>query len=233
MVKKLLIYVFFLVALFAQIARAQSYHGPDYYFCVRIWPTWTGTTSYFTAYYDGRHFSNVQNLKNREFFLQIIGKEKSPANFFSENLFVKYGIYTSAMIAVDNSTDHFKIHKQFYPVGAEYCFDPYTELHGDTLISICYFTYLDSLWKLRYYTYPYKKNDSDTLGWTMNKANPWIPNSEQMKLLASYGMDTVSFIIFGEGLFKLLKDMNDPQWVAKYKTLGNGTDNQTSTTENR
>ncbi len=76
---------------------------------------------------------------------------------------------------------------------------------------------IDSLWKLRYAVYPYKKNSPDTIGWTMNFANPFHPTHKQKQILYSLGMDTTYYIIFGENFYNLLKLMNDPHWVENYK----------------
>jgi len=76
---------------------------------------------------------------------------------------------------------------------------------------------IDSLWKLRFAVYPYKKENADTLGWTENFQNPFVPKPAQKQILAQMGMDTVFYTIFGENLFNLLKAMNDPRWIAQYK----------------
>ena len=76
---------------------------------------------------------------------------------------------------------------------------------------------IDSLWKLRFAVYPYKRNSADTLGWTGNFQNPFVPTHAQKKILAQMGMDTVFYTIFGDNLFHLLKAMENPQWVENYK----------------
>ncbi len=76
---------------------------------------------------------------------------------------------------------------------------------------------IDSLWKLRYAVYPYHIESPDTLGWTGNIQNPYVPTPAQKRILAQMGMDTVFYTIFGDNLFHLLKAMEDPQWVANYK----------------
>ncbi len=90
---------------------------------------------------------------------------------------------------------------------------------------------LDSLWKLRYAVYPYHVESSDTLGWTGNIKNPYVPTHAQKRILAQMGMDTTFYTIFGDNLFRLLKAMEDPQWIANYKNARD--DNQTSPAEDR
>lgn len=80
-----------------------------------------------------------------------------------------------------------------------------------------------SLWKLRYAEYPYKTNDS-TQGWTNNFKNPFMPFPSQMKILKQYGLNNINDYIYGDNLFKLLKDMENPQWVAKYIEAGKDTE---------
>lgn len=72
------------------------------------------------------------------------------------------------------------------------------------------------LWRLRYYRYPFENFSNDTLGWTYNKANPFMPTTKQMKILSNYGLRSFSDIIFGENLFRLLKDMENIQWVENF-----------------
>ncbi len=78
-------------------------------------------------------------------------------------------------------------------------------------------TIIDSLWKLRFAVYPYQTNSPDTLGWTQNFANPYVPTHKQKQILASLGMDTTLYTIFGNDLFHLLKLMCNPQWKNMYK----------------
>ena len=76
---------------------------------------------------------------------------------------------------------------------------------------------IDSLWKLRYAVYPFATMSRDTLGWTGNFKNPYVPTHSQKQILYSVGMDSSFYVIFGENFFKLLQLMNDPNWVERYK----------------
>lgn len=96
---------------------------------------------------------------------------------------------------------------------------------------------LDDLWRLRYVEYPYKTqkaliierhhlNDStanaiptmNTSGWSANDSIPFIPTKSQMLMLKKFGMKRMNDFVYGENAFKLLKSMQNPQWVSKYKT---------------
>lgn len=73
------------------------------------------------------------------------------------------------------------------------------------------------LWKLRYMEYPYKKQDSDTLGWSNNAEYPEMPSQEQLAMLKQYGITRVQDLCYGHNMFTLLKDMSNNQWIARYK----------------
>ncbi len=87
----------------------------------------------------------------------------------------------------------------------------------DALGRVVGYGIIDSLWKLRFAVYPYRIDSPDTLGWTGNRKNPYVPTSAQKRILARMGMDTVFYTIFGDNLFHLLHAMENPQWVANYK----------------
>ncbi len=78
-------------------------------------------------------------------------------------------------------------------------------------------TVIDSLWKLRYAVYPFERHDADTLGWTNNFQNPYLPTSKQKRILYNLGMDTTFYVIYGDNFFALLKAMNNPAWIKNYK----------------
>ncbi|MBQ1697308.1 MAG: hypothetical protein II075_05455 [Bacteroidales bacterium] len=73
------------------------------------------------------------------------------------------------------------------------------------------------LWKLRYMEFPYKKMDSDTLGWSNNVEYPEMPSPEQLAMLKQYGITRVQDLCYGHNMFMLFKDMSNPQWIARYK----------------
>jgi hypothetical protein len=76
------------------------------------------------------------------------------------------------------------------------------------------------LWKLRYAIYPFKVQTKDTLGWTQNFENPYMPNEKQMLILKEYGLNDINGFIWGDNLFRLLKDMESRDWVVRYHDAG-------------
>jgi hypothetical protein len=76
---------------------------------------------------------------------------------------------------------------------------------------------IDNLWKLRYAVYPYNTGNSVMKGWGVNPKNEDLPSPGQMELLKTFGLTRIGDYIEGENLFKLLKAMEDPEWLTKYK----------------
>ncbi len=186
---------FFIIALLFSAAGIYAQANNGYVFVVKIAPSWRGLVTYYEAFYNGRSFSETKALTKRQFVLRAAGLERSLANPQAENLWYKYGI--------DLPVDRYnkaKI-KNNYMVNQGFPTPPV----------------VDSLWKLRFAVYPYKTESLDTLGWTGNFKNPYVPTHAQKVILARMGMDTTFYTIFGDNLFHLLKAMQDPQWIAKYK----------------
>ncbi len=71
---------------------------------------------------------------------------------------------------------------------------------------------IKDLWKLRYALYPFGK--SQETGW--GQANG-VPNDAQMQILAKYGIERISDVIYGDNLIMLLRDLEDPAWIARYQ----------------
>ncbi len=77
---------------------------------------------------------------------------------------------------------------------------------------------LDQLWKLKYSEYPYeRRKNPDTKGWAKMK---YSPSPEQLRYLQrNYGIKFITDFIYGKNLFRLLKDMQDPNWVSNYMNM--------------
>ena len=77
---------------------------------------------------------------------------------------------------------------------------------------------LDQLWKLKYSEYPYdRRHNQDTKGWAKMK---YSPSPGQLRYLQqNYGIKFITDYIYGKNLFRLLKDMQDPNWVSNYMSL--------------
>lgn len=81
-------------------------------------------------------------------------------------------------------------------------------------------TGIDDLWRLRYKTHPQYRvnhfNEDQTVfgGWTSEDK---YPSNGQINILRQYGISNLIDFFYGEKAFILFKDMQDPNWVAKYK----------------
>lgn len=75
---------------------------------------------------------------------------------------------------------------------------------------------IDSLWKIRFATYPYRTLAED--GWS-NKLHKPSPSQEQY-LYNRYGVRSVDANFFLDTSFwMLMQDVTDPNWIANYKSL--------------
>ena len=85
-----------------------------------------------------------------------------------------------------------------------------------TLITTPYCTALDSLWKIRYRTYPFAgKSD---LGWSKDDICPSL--TQKKYLFERYGNPHIDSKYFLDTSFwKLLRDVRDTNWISHYKSL--------------
>ncbi len=74
----------------------------------------------------------------------------------------------------------------------------------------------DELWKLRFWEYPFKQREGHQpgLGWAEARTQP---SERQQLLLCGYGLCSLTQIACGEDLFRLLRDVEDPEWVDNYR----------------
>lgn len=74
----------------------------------------------------------------------------------------------------------------------------------------------DELWKLRFQEFPFQQMEGQHpgLGWAENRMGP---SGRQMLLLSGYGLNNLHDLICGDDLFRLLHDVNDPDWVDNYR----------------
>ncbi|HMQ77184.1 MAG TPA: hypothetical protein PKE21_14040 [Flavobacteriales bacterium] len=75
---------------------------------------------------------------------------------------------------------------------------------------------LDDLWKLRFWEYPLHVQDGQRVGkgWAEQPLNP---SPRQMLLLSNYGLRHPTDLCHGEAMFRLLRDVSDPEWVDNYR----------------
>jgi len=72
---------------------------------------------------------------------------------------------------------------------------------------------LQILWKLKYSDHPFDKHADK--GWSQKL---YRPTDSQILFLQQYGITRMHDYFYGENMWKLLKDVQDPDWIAKYKS---------------
>jgi len=97
--------------------------------------------------------------------------------------------------------------------GVAACMIQQTE-NGGQLVPYC--SVLDELWKLRFWEYPLHIPDAGGMGkgWAEERNNP---SPRQMLLLGGYGLRHPTDLCHGEAMFRLLRDVSDPDWVDNYR----------------
>lgn len=76
---------------------------------------------------------------------------------------------------------------------------------------------LGDIWKIRYQEYPYEAQQTMPPGWA---GKMFVPSDAQWTFLKeNYGYEALSQFLYGEKMWKLLQDMQDPNWVAQYSSL--------------
>lgn len=80
------------------------------------------------------------------------------------------------------------------------------------------------LWKIRFYENPY---EFDVRGWSQGQFKPSRYQSEL--ILKEYGVKNVlTDYFYGDTLYKLLRDVQDPVWVETYRFISPDTTNSTN-----
>lgn len=75
---------------------------------------------------------------------------------------------------------------------------------------------VDDIWKLRYSSYPFAGYPGDNNGWSSGGIHP---SDGQQMLITTYGPKFYSDWIIADEAFRLLHDMEDPNWVSSYKAM--------------
>lgn len=77
----------------------------------------------------------------------------------------------------------------------------------------------DSLWKVRFFEHP---TVYDAYGWSHGR---YRPSQKQLEYLANeYGIQNLlTEYIYGENLYKLLRDMQNTSWIINYSSLAKDT----------
>lgn len=73
----------------------------------------------------------------------------------------------------------------------------------------------DHLWKIRFNEHP---SNYDELGWSHGRYKP--SQKQQEFLYQEYGLlNILTDYVYGENLYKLLRDIRDKNWITLYSTL--------------
>jgi hypothetical protein len=156
-------------------------------------------------YEDPAKSNEFTNISEASFLNIALGWGESSANPNKENLFTKYDV-SNCGYKGDTVIKHMIVKGGFF------C-DP-----------------LADIWRLRYSEWPYafqpprQKNQQPSVnnpvgpgpGWAREKLNP---SEGQQEILKGYGPnDFYEDVIFGEKAFQLLHDIQDANWVGRYKS---------------
>lgn len=123
-----------------------------------------------------------------QFVMQAQGAMPSAANPGGVNLFLKYDVRG--------------------------CMLPSSADDKPRIVSDC--GVFDELWKLRFWKFPFRQGEGQQTG------NGWAemqtrPSERQQLLLCGYGLCNPTDLACGEDLFRLLRDIEDPEWVDNYR----------------
>lgn len=77
----------------------------------------------------------------------------------------------------------------------------------------------EELWKIRFYEHPY---NFDTPGWSQGQYTPSVYQNEFLR--KEYGLNNIlTEYIYGDSLFKLLRNVQSQAWIMNYKTAARDT----------
>lgn len=75
----------------------------------------------------------------------------------------------------------------------------------------------DLLWKLRYSEFPYDTESRQEQGWA---GKMFVPSDAQWAFLKeNYDYDELTDFIYGDNMWKLLKDIQDPNFASQYSSM--------------
>ncbi len=189
-----IVFIIFSMSVFSQTDFGTDDSKNYYTFGVRIIPNGASVGQFYMIYAPNNKIQDTYPISKDDFIRGLIGDKyyRTKANPNKENLLAKNGI---------NSWET-----------------------------------INNLWKLRYFKYPYcvdcdslsanyqvdsTGNPPEFMGWTNNSSNPYMPAPGQMDILKNYGLPTINEYIYGDNLFRLLKDMEDNSWISTYRQAVN------------
>lgn len=212
--KNVITSIFFLVLtnfLFSQNAKFCSEENVNiYFFGVRIVSVNNGIGQFYIVYAPKGNIENLQTISKTQFLNQAQGIEDSEVNAGNVDLFTKFGVVDSLRLVN-------LVVSSISPVPTDLDVYNYTlKTKFDTQVGLIAESAVNKLWKLRYAIYPLAFFNDDTLGWTNNTENQYMPKKGQMDILKTYGIEKINDYIWGDNLFRLLRDMENKEWVETY-----------------
>ncbi|MCG8576874.1 MAG: hypothetical protein MI810_18480 [Flavobacteriales bacterium] len=146
-------------------------------------------------------------------FLQMRGDQITGARLVREDVFMYTAMgHWPGLVNLDREN-------LFEKYGVDSCFLVYDEYDK---VAGWYAKPFRLLWKLRFYEHPYQ---FDTPGWSQGRIKPSLYQMQFIK--QEYGVKNVlTEYFYGDTLFKLLRDVQNPQWISLYKTADSTIFNQ-------
>ncbi len=138
----------------------------------------------------------IKYIPVRLWVRQFLGYDKSNANPECENFAKKY--------------DVFKVPDEVIEMGKEEI-EIYSIARTESI--------LRNLWRLRYREYPFFPIPQNVgKGWAAHPDSNvcCVPSNEQFLILENYGIKRMNDFFKGEKAFRLLRDMLDKSWQARY-----------------
>ena len=173
----------------SQVTPNQNTNS-QYYFGFNLMPTLTGDLiTYAIVEVKDSVVVGAQPMDKRLWFKLACGEEIHPANPDRVHLFREY--------QVDSCWVHYDAFYFKYDVKKYVGFE-------------C--KVMDLLWKIRYKSHPTEFNLN---GWSQQA---YMPSDQQFQFLNRYyGIGTQATYCYGENMFQLFRDMNDPDWESYYR----------------
>lgn len=184
---------------FIEVPQTYSYE-----FGLRLYPAGNSLITTAIVTVNDKKVVKAEIIPEGQFLLEMSGAVHSKANPAPDDLFYKNGIFSCSRTK-DTVSIKFKKHTDFVV----------QDLKVECPI-------LGELWKVRYRrdirikNYNYGSNIKPT-GWAGDSYFPSLRQIEYLK--ANYGSDGINEFIYGEKLYKFLKDVQDTAWISNYKSL--------------
>lgn len=188
-------------------------------FGIRITPSPSSfvTTAIVTVHQN--KIVKTEIISEQQFVLEASGMVKSKANPLPSDMFLKNGVFACSQTKDTVSWKWRDTGQSNYPTpkpNPKYKHDYIVQAQKGTC------PILKDLWRVRYKYDISKKSYNGKYG---GQAEGWAgdnywPSLAQVNFLKeNYGADGINDFIYGEKLFKFLKDVQDSAWINHYKDL--------------